>query len=225
VLTRQLPTTYGGAIDLRQLVPVAAALALVSGVVAPHAVADVEARPVTAADLGATWRPECPVAPAELRLLTVNYLGFDDTVHRGELVVHRDVVDQVAAIFDDLLAQRYPIAQMQTVDHYPGADDELSMRDNNTSAFNCRDIPGSGKWSWHAYGLAIDLNPLINPYVERSGAYQPATAGPYVDRGRTDPGVLHAGDPAVRVFTDRGWAWGGYWTSVKDYQHFELPPT
>ena len=88
---------------------------------------------------------------------------------------------------------------MHTVDHYPGAEDELSMEDNNTSAFNCRLLPSGRGWALHAYGRAIDVNPLINPFIDSSGDIQPKTAGPYLDRNRTDPGILHAGDPAVRT--------------------------
>ncbi|WP_193048017.1 M15 family metallopeptidase [Mycolicibacterium baixiangningiae] len=178
---------------------------------------------VATADLGATWRPGCPVGPERLRRVELNHLGFDGRTHRGELVVHEQVVAQVIEIFEHLYRLGYPIAKMRTVEHYPGADDELSMRDNNTSAFNCRGIPGSQSWSYHAYGRAIDLNPLLNPYIGRSGAVEPANAGPYADRGRTDPGILHAADPAVLAFTDRGWHWGGDWRTPKDYQHFEQP--
>lgn len=178
---------------------------------------------VTAEDLGASWRPECPVGPDELRRVELDYLGMDAEVHRGELIVHVDVVDEVIAAFDDLLRQRFPIERMRNVTAYPNADDELSMRDNNTSAFNCRGIPGSTSWSWHAYGRAIDVNPLLNPFVPRGGDVQPANAGVYVDRDRIDPGLLHEGDAAVRVFTDRGWSWGGHWTNPLDYQHFERP--
>jgi hypothetical protein len=179
--------------------------------------------PVTARDLGASWRPGCPVGPQQLRRVDVDYLGFDGQTHRGALIVHVDLVADVEAIFIDLRRLSYPIERMRTVDHYPNADDELSMRDNNTSAFNCRIIPGTERWSEHAYGRAIDLNPLLNPYVGRTGAFQPGNAGPYLDRSRRDPALLHDGDPAVRAFTDRGWAWGGYWRTVKDYQHFERP--
>ncbi len=177
--------------------------------------------PVTAAELGTTWRPGCPLPPEKLRLVDLDYWGFDGQTHRGQLVVHQDLTAEVIAVFEQLFRLRYPIERMRTVDHYPGADDELSMRDNNTSAFNCRDIPATGDWSPHAYGRAVDINPLQNPYVDRRGDYQPANAGPFVDRTRTDPGVLHDGDPAVRAFTDRGWRWGGYWRTPKDYQHFE----
>ena len=174
---------------------------------------------VSAADLGTTWRAGCPVAPTALRRVELDYLGFDGGTHRGQLVVNEDVVDDVIAIFNDLTRLRYPIEKMRTVEHYPGAEDELSMRDNNTSAFNCR-IWGDG-WSLHAYGRAIDINPLVNPYIDSAGDLQPTTAARYLDRRRDDLGLLHSGDAAVRAFTSRGWRWGGDWHNPIDYQHFE----
>ncbi len=180
-------------------------------------------RPVTAAELGASWRPGCPVEPAQLRRVDVDHIGFDGQTHRGELIVHEDLVPEVITIFEQLYRQGFPIEKIRTVDHYPAADDELSMEDNNTSAFNCRGIPGTSHWSQHAYGRAIDLNPLLNPCIYASGTIQPQNAAAYLDRNRTDPGLLHDGDPAVRVFTDRGWRWGGHWTTPVDYQHFERP--
>ena len=179
--------------------------------------------PVSAAHLGATWRPECPVAPTALRRVDLDYLGFDGGTHRGQLVVNEDVVDDVIAIFTDLTRLRYPIEKMRTVENYPDAEDELSMRDNNTSAFNCRPLPGSDSWSMHAYGRAIDINPLVNPYIDAAGNLEPSTAERYLDRSRDDLGLLHDGDAAVRVFTDRGWRWGGDWSNPIDYQHFERP--
>lgn len=176
---------------------------------------------VSAADLGETWHPGCPLAPEQLRRVGLDYLGFDGQTRRGVLVVHESLVPQVIAIFDQLYRMRYPIERMRTVDHYLRAQDELSMEDNNTSAFNCRGIPGSGNWSLHAYGRAIDLNPLLNPYVDGTDL-EPANAARYLDRTRTDPGMLHADDAAVRAFTDRGWQWGGAWRSPIDYQHFEM---
>ena len=178
-------------------------------------------QPVSAADLGPSWRPGCPLEPGHLRRVGVDYIGFDGNTHRGALIVHEDLAAEVVAIFEELLRLRYPIEKIRTVDNYPGADDELSMQDNNTSAYNCRDIPGTGRWSQHAFGRAIDLNPLLNPFIDRTGAFQPKNASPYLDRRRTDPGLLHAADPAVRVFTDRGWRWGGAWRTPIDYQHFE----
>ncbi len=178
---------------------------------------------MTAAELGASWRPGCPVEPGRLRRVEVNHIGFDGQSHRGELIVHEDLVPQVIEIFEQLYRLRYPIEKMRTVDRYPGADDELSMEDNNTSAFNCRGIPGTIQWSQHAYGRAIDLNPHVNPFIDSAGAVEPKNATAYLDRSRTDPGLLHDDDPAVHVFTDRGWRWGGFWRTPIDYQHFELP--
>lgn len=202
-----------------------AAVAAATSPVAPAASAPeprpAGVHPVTATDLGASWRPGCPVGPADLRRVELDHLGNDGILHRGNLVVHRDVVDDVIAIFADLVRMRYPIERIRTVEHYPGAGDEASMRDNNTSAFNCRPLPGSTRWSEHAYGRAIDVNPLVNPYLDSAGDLQPATARRYLDRTRDDLGLLHPGDAAVTVFTDRGWTWGGTWRDPVDYQHFE----
>ena len=176
---------------------------------------------VSAADLGPSWHPGCPIDPGQLRRVEIDYFGFDGKTHRGALIVNQDLAAEVVAIFEQLLQLRYPIEKMHTVDTYPGADDELSMEDNNTSAYNCRDIPGTGRWSQHAFGRAVDLNPLLNPEIDQTGAIQPKNAEPYRDRNRTSPGILHAGDAAVRVFTDRGWRWGGGWPTPVDYQHFE----
>ena len=99
----------------------------------PPAAATVQ--PVTAADLGPSWRPGCPLDPRQLRRVEVNYVGFDGKVHRGALIVNEDLAAEVVAIFEQLLQLRYPIEKIRTVDNYPGADDELSMEDNNTSAF------------------------------------------------------------------------------------------
>ncbi len=189
---------------------------------APPAPVAATVQPVTAAELGATWRPGCPVEPEQLRRVDVDYLGFDGQTRRGELIVHEDLVPDVIAIFEQLYRLGYPVEKIYTVDHYSDADDELSMEDNNTSAFNCRSIPGTNEWSPHAYGRAIDLNPLVNPCLYASGYFEPQNAAAYLDRSRTDPGLLHNDDPAVHIFTERGWRWAGYWTTP-DYQHFERP--
>lgn len=177
--------------------------------------------PITAAELGASWRRGCPVEPNQLRRVNLAHIDFEGRTQRGDLVLHRDLVPEVIAIFDELYRMGYPIAKMRALDHYPDASDELSMEDNNTSAFNCRRIPGSGSWSLHAYGRAIDINPVLNPFIDRSGAVEPTNAAPYVDRRRVDPGTLHDGGSAVRAFTQRGWKWGGHWRTPLDYQHFE----
>jgi D-alanyl-D-alanine carboxypeptidase-like protein len=190
---------------------------------APPPSADAAVRPVTPEELGATWRPGCPVEPAQLRRVDVDHIGFDGQTHRGELIVHEDLVPEVIAIFERLYRLGYPVEKIRTVDHYSDANDELSMEDNNTSAFNCRTVPGTDEWSPHAYGRAIDINPLINPCLYASGYFEPQNAAPYLDRSRTDPGLLHIGDPAVHAFTDLGWRWGGDWAGPLDYQHFERP--
>ncbi len=179
--------------------------------------------PVSIAELGASWQPGCPVEPEQLRRVGVDHVGMDGGTHRGELIVHEDLVPDVISIFEQLYRLGYPIEKVRTVDHYPAASDELSMEDDNTSAFNCRRIQETGQWSQHAYGRAIDLNPLLNPCRYASGAFEPHNAAAYLDRTRTDPGLLHNGDPTERVFTDRGWRWGGNWPTTVDYQHFERP--
>jgi len=197
--------------------------ALTAAVDPPTASAAATVYPVTVDELGPSWRPDCPVKPERLRRVGVDHIDFDGQTQRGELIVHEALVSDVITIFDELYQLGYPIEKMRTIDHYPAADDELSMEDNNSSAFNRRGIPGTKQWSQHAYGRAIDLNTRLNPCVYASGAFQPRNAEPYLDRSRTDPGLLHGGDPAVRVFTSRGWRWGGNWRSPIDYQHFERP--
>ncbi|CAJ1581602.1 M15 family metallopeptidase [[Mycobacterium] wendilense] len=177
--------------------------------------------PVSAAELGPSWRPDCPVPPRQLRRVSLNHIDFQGRPQRGDLVVHQELVPEVIEIFEELHRMRYPIAKMRTLDHYPDASDELSMEDNNTSAFNCRRIPGSGSWSFHAYGRAIDINPVLNPFIDGSGTVEPRNGARFVDRRRVDPGTLHDGGSAVLAFTDRGWRWGGHWRSPLDYQHFE----
>jgi hypothetical protein len=174
--------------------------------------------PVTAARLGSSHRPGCPVSVADLRLVTVTHLRFDGTPARGQLVVHRDAAAGVVHVFRALHAARFPVAQVRTVEAY-GSDDARSMAANNTSAYNCRRTTGGSGWSEHAYGRAIDLNPVQNPYV-RGTTVLPAAGRAYVDRARPRPGMVLAGGPVVRAFAAVGWGWGGSFTGLKDYQHF-----
>lgn len=169
---------------------------------------------------GLSWRAGCPVPIRRLRLITLRYWGFDREVHRGRLVVHRDVAVDVARAFGRLYAIPFPIRRMRLVDAY-GADDRTSMSHDNTSAFNCRWRAGQpGVWSEHAYGRAIDVNPLENPYVW-SGGYSPPNAGAYVDRSDRRRGMIYHGDRVWRAFRAIGWEWGGDWGGgVSDYQHF-----
>ena len=167
---------------------------------------------------GASWRPGCPVPLERLRLLRISYWGFDDAAHLVVLVVRDDVAPAVVDAFRRIYNARFPIHKMQLVDDF-GASDTRSMAANNTSAFNCRAVTGGSGWSEHAYGRAIDVNPFVNPYVKGSTVLPPEAA-PYTDRTRNDPGMIHADDAVARAFAARGWSWGGYWSSLKDYQHF-----
>jgi hypothetical protein len=173
---------------------------------------------VTAADLPASWRPGCPVPVEQLRALAASFWGFDGRVHEGRLIVDAAQAPAVTGVLRDLFAARYPIERMEPVDVYGGSDD-ASVDANNTSGFNCRRATGGTGWSEHAFGRAIDLNPLQNPYV-KGGTVLPAQSAPLVDRTRTDKGMIHDGDAAVRAFAKVGWEWGGHWTGLKDYQHF-----
>jgi D-alanyl-D-alanine carboxypeptidase-like protein len=168
---------------------------------------------------GISWRPGCPVPLRALRLVRLRYWGFDREAHIGRLVVHRDVADKIVRVFRRLYGVSYPIRRMRLVDVY-GADDRTSMAHDNTSAFNCRYRAGSpGVWSQHAYGRAIDVNPVENPYVW-SGGVSPSQGAPYVDRSQHLRGMIHHRDAVWWAFRYRGWEWGGDWTDVKDYQHF-----
>jgi hypothetical protein len=187
----------------------------------PAAPYSAEIRTIDAATAGrmtSSWREGCPVPLSDLRLVLVSFVGYDGDPHIGELVVHADVANDVVAVFRTLFAARFSIERMELVDVYGGSDD-ASMAANNTSAFNCRFATGSDRWSQHAYGRAIDVNPLVNPYV--SGSYvAPPGGAPYVDRTVDAPGMVRAGDVVVRAFASIGWGWGGDYSSVKDYQHF-----
>src|SRR5207249_9506727 len=124
--------------------------------------------PVTAAQLPYSWRRGCPVAPAQLRRLRLSYWGFDGRPHTGTLVVRASAVDDLVDVFSRLYEARFPIRRMRPIDAYRG-DDERSLAADNTPAFNCRDVvgPGPRRWSVHAYGLAVDVDPVENPYLER----------------------------------------------------------
>lgn len=174
---------------------------------------------VTLEQLGASWKPDVGCAgPEQLRIVSVSHWGYDGAVHVGRVVVAASQAERVVAIFRDIHAGRFPIERMVPIDAY-GGDDEASMRANNTSGFNCRTVAGSTKLSQHAFGLAIDVNPLVNPYVKASGV-DPPEGAPYADRARTDAGMIHRDDAVVRAFAAQGWSWGGYWSQGKDYQHF-----
>lgn len=160
--------------------------------------------------LGNNTFPQSVLASQEL--VTVRYYSFDEKLHEGQVVVHRDLADDIRAIFRDIEASKFPIAKVIPIVRYGWSDDK-SIADNNTSAFNYRTIAGTKKLSDHARGRAIDINPYLNPWIGRSGvAKRPYTTG--------RAGTLVAGDAVVQAFKKRGWSWGGSWKNSKDYQHF-----
>ena len=176
--------------------------------------------PVRWSDLRFTYRAGCPVPPRELRRVQVSHWGFDGKRRVGSLVVNRRVTGDVVAVFRRLYAARFPIRRMVPMSAYRG-DDDASMAADNTSSFNCRAAVGSptGAWSMHAYGLAIDVNPVENPYVLR-GRPRPPAGRRYLDRSDLRPGMAVPGGALVRAFQVVGWGWGGLWRGAPDYQHF-----
>jgi hypothetical protein len=175
---------------------------------------------VTAADLRWSWRPGCPVGPSELRRIRLSYVGFDGAPHVGEIIVNARVTDEVTAVFRRLYGARFPIRSMRPVDVFHGSDLRSAAADN-TSGFNCRAAvaPGPKHWSMHAYGEAIDVNTVENPYLEQGIVY-PSNAKSFVSRTVARPGMAVVGGPLVRAFAAVGWGWGGRWSPSPDYQHF-----
>ncbi len=154
-----------------------------------------------------------------LSYLKISYWGFDDKVHVGEMIVNKKVADEVIDIFKELYDAKYKIEKIKLIDEY-NADDEKSMEDNNSSAFCYRKIANSSNLSNHAKGLAIDINPLYNPYIV-GNSISPENAKKYADRSKSDSRYIKKGDVVYNAFIKRGWTWGGSWSNKKDYQHFE----
>ena len=173
---------------------------------------------------GNSWRKGCPVGFNDLRYLSMSYLDFNGQSKVGELIVHKDVSAEVTEIFKALYEIGYPVKKMKLVSDYKGSDWQ-SIEADNTSAFNCRNATGSKKWSKHSYGKAIDINPIENPYISRSGRISHKESLTYrkrVHKNSTyaDKAVLLKNDKATKIFKKYGWKWGGDWSGVKDYQHF-----
>ncbi len=175
---------------------------------------------VTAADLGASWHSGCPVGPEQLVHLDLAHVDASGRAVVGRLTVHRDVVDDVAVIFAELYRRRIPITSMRPAAEF-GGDDDAMMAMNNTSGFNCRSVVNGSGWSRHAFGRAIDINPLVNPYVRGEQVLPPAGAA-WVDRNRYQPGMLYSGGSVVELVRVLGWRWGGDWSSLQDYQHIDI---
>jgi hypothetical protein len=165
-----------------------------------------------------TWRPSCPVAAADLRYLTMSFLGYDGRAHTGEMIVNARVADAVTRVFGHLYDAGFPLEEMRVV-----TQAELTAPPtgdgNNTTAFVCRAAVGQTRWSAHASGLAIDVNPFCNPYT-RGDLVLPELASSYVDRTNVRPGMVLPGNVVVSSFRSIGWSWGAEWTTPKDIQHF-----
>ena len=172
---------------------------------------------------GKSFKANCTTPREDLRYLRVLHYNKDREVLRGELICHKDIADDLLVIFQELYKAAYPIERMVLIDEYD-ADDEASMRANNTSAFNFRQASGMRRLSSHSTGMAIDINPLYNPLVKERGGrtiFYPSNAEAYIDRTKYFPYKIEKGDLCVRLFKKYGFSWGGDWRSSKDYQHFE----
>jgi hypothetical protein len=172
------------------------------------------------AELPHSWRPGCPVGPDQLRRVVLTYWGFDKRAHMGAIVVNAAVVADVVAVFRTLYGDRFPIRRMVPVDGYGGSDDVAAAADD-TSGFNCRYAvaPGPPQWSVHAYGEAIDVNDVENPYIDGSKVIPP-TGAAFTNRADVRPGMAVPGGQLTAAFAAVGWQWGGRWTGTPDYQHF-----
>ena len=173
---------------------------------------------------GLSYKENCTVSRDDLRYLHLLHKDLDGNTLSGEMICNKAIADDVLDIFRQLYESDYPIERIELVDKY-NADDELSMEANNSSSFNYRNISYSSTLSKHSYGLAVDINTLYNPYVKTVNgktSVEPVTATEYVDRGNDFPYKIDHDDLAFRLFTEKGFIWGGDWTNSKDYQHFEV---
>jgi hypothetical protein len=168
---------------------------------------------------GKSWHPDPRCPPFEaLRVLTLPHWDFAGGVCTGQLVVAAALAEEVLDIFAELHAQEFPIARMEPIDAF-GGDDDASMAANNTSGFNFRNVAGTEVLSDHAFGMAVDINPLMNPMIVGTDVFPPAGAA-YLDRGALRSGMIVRPGPVVELFQARGWEWGGDWSHPKDYHHF-----
>ena len=174
---------------------------------------------------GGSYKSYCPISLNDLRYIKLKYIGFDNKEHTGELIVNKSIAKDIVNIFRELYNIKYPIKQMRLVSDF-GASDYNSIEADNTSAFNCRYVDGTKKWSNHTYGKAIDINPIENPYVSNSGHTSHKKSYPFVARVRANNSLAFKAmflrdDKAVKIFKKYGFRWGGDWRCCKDYQHFD----
>lgn len=174
---------------------------------------------------GKSFKAECSVPRSELRYLTIPHYDGHGNILMGEMVCNKAIADDLLDIFSAAFRDRYPIERMVLIDEYD-ADDRKSMTANNTSCFNFRVVSGTKQLSNHARGLALDINPLYNPYVsrKRNGTLyvSPPDGRPYSDRKVSFPYKIDPADDLLySLFISHGFSWGGAWRSMQDYQHFE----
>ena len=174
---------------------------------------------------GKSFKDDCTLPREDLRYLHVLHKDLNGKEHEGEMIVNVHIAETVLDILKKLYEAEYPIEKIRLVDEYD-ADDEMSMEDNNSSAFNFRFISHTTKISKHGLGLAVDINTLYNPYtkiVDGERIIEPITAEPYLDRDADFPYKIEKGDLCYKLFIEAGFEWGGEWEDRKDYQHFEIP--
>lgn len=174
---------------------------------------------------GSSYRENPDISLDDLRYVKIKYVDFEGNEKSGELIVNRRIAKDIAEIFYELYKHEYPLEEVSLIDNY-GASDEKSMEANNTTSFNYRKITGSSSLSRHACGMAIDINPQINPYV-KGNTVLPANGKAYAQRnekkctGKYASAMIQRGDFIYTLFKKHGFSWGGDWNSLKDYQHFE----
>ena len=174
---------------------------------------------------GKSFKDDCTLPREDLRYIHVLHVDAEGNTHEGEMVVNYHIAEEVLEILKELYEAGYPIERMRLVDDYD-AEDETSMRDNNSSSFNFRFISHTTRVSKHGLGLAVDINTLYNPYtkvVDGKRIVEPATGEPYLDRDAEFPYKITEDDLCCRLFLEHGFEWGGHWSDRKDYQHFEVP--
>lgn len=176
---------------------------------------------------GISYKADCPVSYEDLRYVHILHINFKNEIIEGELICHRDVAQDMVEIFYELYIQNYQIEKVRLIDEY-GADDKLSMIDNNTSCFNYRTVEGTNSISKHGLGLAIDINPFYNPYVTKNNDgtdyISPPGSEIFVDRTQDFAHKITEDDLCYQLFTQHGFLWGGHWKYTKDYQHFYKEP-
>ncbi|MBQ0105397.1 MAG: M15 family metallopeptidase [Armatimonadetes bacterium] len=174
---------------------------------------------------GISYKENDYITLKDLRYIHILHKNLKKEILEGEMIVNKYFAPEILEIFEELYKADYPIERVRLVDEYGGSDD-LSMKDNNSSCFNYRPMTGSKNISKHALGLAVDINTLYNPYYKKTDTkeiIEPLEGAPFVDRTKDFPYKIDHNDLAYRLFTAKGFEWGGDWKKSKDYQHFEIP--